>query len=160
MKKIQLNSNYLKMHDSIDEMPITKFQAYNRFLLIDAGIGGDIESIDQHYTRMLRYANKKDYDNLIKELTNYRQNLHYVIEHTSPEMMAFGALIHSVNNIEVGNLADEEIQSLLKELSRKGLTFGKVRGFINHVKKKLTPSFLFSLGKRKDRPKSSSFSDN
>lgn len=160
MKEIGLNGNYLKVHDSIDEIPIVKFQAYNRFLLIDAGIGGDIESADQHYTRMIRYAEKRDFDNLVKELTNYRQNLHYIIENTSPENMAFGALIHSVNGKEVGVLSDEEIQTLLKSLSRKGLTFGKVRGFMSYVKKKLTPSFQFSSRKKEAQSRSSNFSDN
>lgn len=148
------------MHDSIDEMPIVPFQAYNRFILIDVGIGGDLESLDSHMQRLSRYAVNKDYENLIKELSNYHQNLHNIIQHTSPEMMAFGALIHSVNGKEVGYLSDEQIRQLLDKLSRKGLTVGKVRGFLDYVKKKWMTSSRRSLKVQIDPARMPSFSDN
>ncbi len=145
MKHLTFNGNFLKMHDSIDEMPITTFQTYNRFLLIDAGIGSDMESIGRHISRITRYIQSGDDENAIKELVNYQQNLLYVIEFTSPEMMAFGALIHSVNGRVLNGLTDEEIKDVLKELSRRGLTVGKVRGFLDHIKKKWMPSFRRSF---------------
>ena len=50
-------------------------------------------------------------------------------------MNAFVALIKTMNGKEI-DLANTE--SIIKELSRKGLTIGKLSGFMNEVKKKLT----------------------
>jgi len=39
MKNLIVNKKVVRVYDSIDEMPIVNFQKYNKYLLIDSGIG-------------------------------------------------------------------------------------------------------------------------
>ena len=48
MKTISLANRTIKLYDSIDEMPIENFQRYNKYIIIDAGLGSDIDSVDEH----------------------------------------------------------------------------------------------------------------
>jgi len=36
-------------------MPIVNFQKYNKYLLIDSGIGSDADDIDAHITRVAKF---------------------------------------------------------------------------------------------------------
>lgn len=137
MKEIKFNGNYLEMYDSIDEMPITRFNAYNRYLLIDSGIGSDLADFDKTISLLLRYIAKEDSENATRVIMNMRQNLHFVVEQVSPRMSAFVCLIRRLNGKEFEDMDSENIERTIKDLSRKGLTIGKLNGFVDHVKKKL-----------------------
>ena len=52
MKNLIVNKKVVRVYDSIDEMPIVNFQKYNKYLLIDSGIGSDADDIDAHITRV------------------------------------------------------------------------------------------------------------
>lgn len=150
MREILINGNRLEMYDSIDEMPITRFQQYNRYLLVDSGIGSDLNDFDRTTGLLLRYIAKGNSEQATKVLMNMRQNLHFVIEGVNPQMNAFVCLIKKMNGEKFEALSTEAIEKTIKELSRKGLTVGKLRGFLAHVKKKLTLNLRrFSLGKAK-----------
>ena len=159
MKRINLRGVVLEMYDSIDEMPITRFQEYNRFLLIDAGIGSDMDSISKHIGRLNRFIDKDEKENAKQELNNYFQNLLFVIEHTSPEMSAFCSLVVSVNGHPYNDLSEEGVQRLKNKLSRKGLTIGKVRQFLNEIKKKSRPNF-WPFSRKVKAEQIASISDN
>ena len=48
MKTIDTGKHVIKLYDSVDELPIGAYQRYNKFLLIDAGIGSSIDDFDAH----------------------------------------------------------------------------------------------------------------
>lgn len=57
MKKVTLQGHKIEIYDSIDELPIVRFQIYNKYLLLDCGIGSDMESVDdgsKEYTDISR----------------------------------------------------------------------------------------------------------
>ena len=41
MKTTKIGERAVVLYDSIDELPILRFHAYNKMLLIDAGVGSD-----------------------------------------------------------------------------------------------------------------------
>lgn len=115
MKKVIVNKKVLLLYDSIDELPIINFQKYNKYLLIDAGIGSDINDIDEHITKLAKYI-KTDLTKASQELQNYRQNLYMIASGISPKHMAFAALIHSIDGKKVEDLSDENLKSILDDL--------------------------------------------
>ena len=115
MKTLVVNKKVLTLYDSIDELPIVNFQKYNKYLLIDAGIGSDVDSIDEHISRLAKYI-KTDLAKASQELQNYRQNLYMIASGISPKHMAFAALIHSIDGKKVEDLSDENLQSILTDL--------------------------------------------
>lgn len=116
MKTITLNDNVLKMYDDIDELPIVNFQKFNKYMLIDSGIGSDIDSIDKHITRLAKLVKLDDKAQALQELQNMRQNMHMIVNNISPIHLAFVTLIYSINGQRLTDLSDENLNALLHRL--------------------------------------------
>lgn len=135
MKKIMLNGKVVRVYDSIDEMPIVNFQKYNKYLLIDSGIGSDVDDIDAHVVNIARFIKAGNANKALMELQNLRQNLHMVNSEISPKYLSFAALIHSVDGKEITDLSDDNLKEVLQEL--KQLKHSFVADFIEWLKKKV-----------------------
>ena len=116
MKVVCIKGKVLKLYDSIDEMPIVNFQKYNKYLLIDAGLGSDADDVDAHIVRIAKFIKAKNEKEALQELQNMRQNLHMINSNISPKYLAFAALIHSINGKELTDLSDDNLQSVLSSL--------------------------------------------
>ena len=126
----------MRVYDSIDEMPIVNFQKYNKYLLIDSGIGSDADDIDAHIVKIAKYIKSNNNKKALQELQNMRQNIYMVNSEISPKYLAFAALIHSVDGKEVNDLSDDGLKKLLQDL--KEVKHSKVVDFLLWLKKKVT----------------------
>lgn len=135
MKNIIFNNKIIKVYDSIDEMPIINFQKYNKYLLIDSGIGSDADDIDAHIVRIAKFIKANNTAKALQELQNMRQNIHMVNSKISPKYMAFAALIHSIDGRQVTDLSDENLKSILEQL--KNVKHSKIIDFLVWLKKKV-----------------------
>lgn len=135
MKSMVINNKVVQVYDSIDEMPIVNFQKYNKYLLIDSGIGSDADDIDSHIVRIARYIKSNNSKKALQELQNMRQSIYMVNSEISPKYLAFAALIHSVNGKEVNDLSDDGLKKLLQDI--KEVKHSKVIDFLLWLKKKV-----------------------
>lgn len=136
----KLNGCTLEMYDSIDVAPIENYINFNRLIMLDAGIGSDLNSIMNHWAQIQRFCDRGEKDNLNRQLANYRQALTFVVSNVSPKMLSFVTLIHKIDGKVVDDFSDENMAEILKQLSKKGLTVRIVECFLEFVKKKLTPN--------------------
>jgi len=136
MKNLIVNKKVVWVYDSIDEMPIVNFQKYNKYLLIDSGIGSDADDIDAHITRVAKFIKSNNAKKALQELQNMRQNMYMVNSEISPRYLAFAALIYSVDGKEVNDLSDDGLKKLLQDL--KDIKHSKVIDFLLWLKKKVT----------------------
>ena len=136
MKSLIVNKKVVRVYDSIDEMPIVNFQKYNKYLLIDSGIGSDVDDIDAHITRVAKFIKSNNAKKALQELQNMRQNMYMVNNEISPKYLAFAALIHSIDGKEVNDLSDDGLKKLLQDL--KDIKHSKVIDFLLWLKKKVT----------------------
>jgi hypothetical protein len=136
MKNLLINNKIVRVYDSIDEMPIVNFQKYNKYLLIDSGIGSDADDIDAHIVKIAKYIKSNNNKKALQELQNMRQNIYMVNSEISPKYLAFAALIHSVDGKEVNDLSDDGLKKLLQDL--KEVKHSKVVDFLLWLKKKVT----------------------
>lgn len=136
MKSLLINKKIVRVYDSIDEMPIVNFQKYNKYLLIDSGIGSDADDIDAHIVKIAKYIKSNNNRKALQELQNMRQNIYMVNSEISPKYLAFAALIHSVDGKEVNDLSDDGLKKLLQDL--KEVKHSKVIDFLLWLKKKVT----------------------
>lgn len=134
MKTIYIKNKKIKLYDSIDEMPIVNFQKYNKYVIIDAGLGSDIDSVDAHIVNLAKLI-KTDMVKAQQELQNMRQNLHMIVSKVSPHYLAFAALIHSIDDKEVTDLSDSNLTSILNDL--KDIKHSVITDFLIWLKKKL-----------------------
>jgi hypothetical protein len=136
MQTFNYNGNEVEIYSDI-QMPVTTYIDYNRFLLIDSGIGADLESLDAHIGKIAYHIQKGEKDEAITVLTNFRTCYDFMLKNTNPELLSFAALIKSVNGEEWTDRSDEGLSRLVEILGRKGLTMAKVRYFTDKVKKNL-----------------------
>lgn len=135
MKTVVLADRTVKLYDSIDEMPISNFQRYNKCVIIDSGLGSDVDSVDEHIMQLAKLINAGENKKAIQELQNMRQNLHMIISSVSPKYMAFAALIHSIDGKKIESTSDSSLQELLEELSQA--KHGLIDSLLERLKKKL-----------------------
>lgn len=123
MKKVTLQGHKIEIYDSIDELPIVRFQIYNKYLLLDCGIGSDMESVDERLERVYRYIKIKDLENLQKEVCNLREAIYFVISELSPRYMAFCCLVGSLDGKKIGDTSDDirEVYEILKFEKKKDI---------------------------------------
>jgi hypothetical protein len=136
MKSLLINKKIVRVYDSIDEMPIVNFQKYNKYLLIDSGIGSDADDIDAHIVKIAKFIKANNNKKALQELQNMRQNMYMINNEISPKYLAFAALIHSIDGKEVNDLSDDGLKKLLQDL--KDIKHSKVIDFLLWLKKKVT----------------------
>lgn len=135
MKNLSINGKIIRVYDSIDEMPIINFQKYNKYLLIDSGIGSDADDIDAHIIRIAKFIKANNSKKALQELQNMRQNIYMVNSEISPKYLAFAALIHSIDGKKVDDLSDDGLKKILKSL--KDVKHSKIVDFLIWLKKKV-----------------------
>ena len=135
MKEVELNSHKVRIYDSIDDLPITRFHRYNRMLLVDAGIGSDINDFDGHIERVVRYIRKGDNDSAAKELDNLRQNVYMIMSGQSVHDLSFACLVASIDGEPCDDLSPDGLAKVLHTLG--GATRKELADTFQSVKKKI-----------------------
>lgn len=133
MRTTVLNSKVVVMYDSISDLPIDRYHAFNKMVLIDSGIGSDLSDFDNHFERLRIYI-KTNPDEAIKELNNLRQSVFFIQNDISPKLLAFAALVVKINGKDYSDLSTDGLKKVVEEIN--GEAFEKVTGELEEVKKK------------------------
>jgi len=136
MKTERIGKHTIERYDSIDEMPTERFFTYNRMLLLDSGIGGDMEAIDGHITKIMGYVTRDKKEEATQELMNMRSSFYFVIENMNPKHLSFAALVHRIDGKLMTDFSDENLRNLVKQFSQWGANRGFYERAIEAVKKK------------------------
>lgn len=133
----------LEVYDTIERLPIGRHQGFNLNLLLDAGIGGDLSAFDSHIFKIQKMIEKGEDGNALVELTNMRQNVHFIMSGLNPEVRAFLFMIKKIDGrwLSEDDFSEDGINDLVKELSRKKLEVGIMRRFMERLKKKIEYEF-------------------
>lgn len=135
MKTIDIKGHKVEIYDSIDELPIRRFHKFNRYMLVDAGIGSDLNDINEKIKRIQAYIEKQDKKNAYIELDNLRQSLYITSQEINPKHLAFMTLIKSVDGKEQTDLSDEGIKKMQALFEDKPVGF--LNRLLDSVKKKI-----------------------
>jgi hypothetical protein len=136
MKTESIGRNKVVYYDGdITELPVTRFYAFQKYLLIDAGIGSTIEDIDRHMQRISVYNEKKMTDKVALEIANLRQSLVFATQAISPGSMAFMPLIYEINGRLHTDITDSGNSALFDRLNKQA-SFSQLKKLCEMVKKK------------------------
>ena len=135
MKKMKLGEHSVTMFDSIEELPIVRFQKYNKMLMLDAGLGSDLTALDAHLARVGEFIKAGETDNAAREIDNLRQTLFNVQNGLTPHFMSLIPLMAEVDGEPLTDLSDENIQRVYDPL--KDVTMKAYEGAASEVKKKI-----------------------
>lgn len=136
MKTLIYKGKTIKIYDSIDEMPIVNFQKYNKYLLIDSGIGSDVDDIDAHIVKIAKAIKEGNNGKAIQELQNMRQNINMINSTISPKYMAFAALIYSIDGEELTDLSDDNLKLVLESINK--VKHSNIIRLLAEIKKKVS----------------------
>lgn len=141
MESATIGGKEVTYYTSVDELPMKRFFLYNKHLIIDGGIGADMEAIDGHLLKAMRYIKNGDKENANKQLQNLRTSLYYVTEEFNPRFTSFACLVKSIGGRECNDLSDEGLGLVVSELSALQASRGLINDFVDRVKKKLRLNF-------------------
>ena len=151
MVEQKLNGNKILYYESKDEMPIKRFKEYTKYLLIDSGIGSSAEEVGTHISQIIRFIEKGDKDNARQQTLNLWQNINLLLSGQNPKINALMCLVAKVNGEDQNDISTDGLNRLSDQLSNKGLTWGKVKTWIDSVKKKLKLNLNTIFPKRRTR---------
>ncbi len=137
MKQGKINGLTIEYFDGdITELPAKRFYLFQKYLLVDSGIGSTIEDYDRHMEKAMVYLKREDVKNARLELASMRENFHLLLQGVSPRHLAFCALVYSVNGEAHTDLSDEGNKRLHDRLSGQ-ITKSWVDQVLEAIKKKL-----------------------
>ena len=138
MKVIDTGKHVIKLYDSVDELPIGAYQRYNKFLLIDAGIGSSVDDFDAHIVKLAKLIGNNEREKAMQELQNMRQNLFMINSKVSPKYLAFAALVYSIDGKKVEAVSDDDYSELLAKIQE--MPHSLLTKTLDWLKKKLQTS--------------------
>ena len=138
MKVIDTGKHVIKLYDSVDELPIGAYQRYNKFLLIDAGIGSSVDDFDAHIVKLAKLIGNNEREKAIQELQNMRQNLFMINSKVSPKYLAFAALVYSIDGKKIEAVSDDDYSELLAKIQE--MPHSLLTKTLDWLKKKLQTS--------------------
>lgn len=135
MKTVNINKHKVEIYDSIDELPIKRFHKFNKYLLVDAGVGSDINDINEKISKIIRYIDKADKNNAKIELDNLRQSFNLIIQEVNVKHLAFMVLVKSIDGKEQTDLSEEGIKNIQSLFENQSSNF--VNKLFQSIKKKI-----------------------
>lgn len=135
MKTIEIGKYKVELYDSIDELPIKRFHKFNKYLLVDAGVGSDLNDINEKIAKIMIYVDRSDKVNARIELENLRQAMYLVTQETNLKHLAFMVLVKSIDGKEITDLSDEGVRATQKIFENQALNF--LDRLLQSVKKKI-----------------------
>ena len=125
MVTLRIGKHTIEMYDTIDELPIVRFHKYQKLLLIDAGVGADIQAFDHRIERVRLFLADGKYEQAAKELGNLRQSVFLIQSELTPRHRAFAALITKLDGKVCDDISDtalEKITAALGDIKESELT--------------------------------------
>lgn len=135
MVKMKIGRHDAEVYDAIDELPVVRFHRYQKFLMIDAGIGAEIADFDRRIEKARRYMLSGKGDMAAKELENLRQCVHFIQTGINPKHLAFAALVKSIDGRPCDDMSDDGLAEVTRMLS--DVPVGEIAGRLGSVKKKI-----------------------
>lgn len=117
MVTVKIGKHTVEMYDTIEELPIVRFHKYQKLLLIDAGIGADINAFDQRIEKTRRYLMDGKPEKAQQELENLRQSVFLIQSGINPKHRAFAALVAKMDGVECNDVSDDGLAKLTETLN-------------------------------------------
>ncbi len=124
------------MYTDIREMPIKRYIEFQKQLLIDAGIGSNMQDVSKHFQKLFTYLNHENLKEAVEESQNLYKNIYAVLNGHNTKLNSFSCLISSVDGEYRNDLTDEGIEHTGELLKEKGITWGEIDTQLEEVKKK------------------------
>ena len=133
-----INNHRVELFESVEDLPMIRFQKYSKYVLIDSGVGNTYEDVLKKIAKVNGYIERKDFESAKGDLKNMALSVSLVFSEMNLKSLAFACLVKSVDDEPVTDISEEGLQKVLLKLQheRAGLIFG----ILSRVKKNWTKS--------------------
>lgn len=126
----------IEFYESAEDLPIRRFQRFNKLLMIDTEVGNTFDDYDIRTQKTIEFLNKQMYAEAIKELQNRRQMVYHAFEEYSPKHFALAIMVKSIDGKPFTDMSEKGLSEVLELLNESGYTEKQLGNDISDVKKK------------------------
>ena len=128
----EINGHKITTWESIDEMPISRYYAFNRYAMLSDALGNSFADIERnHLGALVQIIDDKK--KALQQVANLRELVFNILNDQNFEHRAYCTLIHDIDGKAVTDVSETGIDFLIKRLDDIGVTNGE-------IKKKKNPS--------------------
>lgn len=136
--------NRVEFYTNPEDLPIKRFQRFNKYFMIAIEVGETFEDYDQRTHKVVSLLRKKMVDDAVKELENRRQAVYNAFENYSPKHYALALMVKSIDGVDYTDkryLTEEGLDEVLEKLNDIGYTRKQLGIDLIEVKKKSLTSW-------------------
>jgi len=148
MKTLEISNHKIELYDSINEMPIKRYNLMNLYILKDAGIGATAQDISEKFKTFFNLLKQKDYKGLQIEATNIAFSLNAVIENISFNHNSFLCFVYSIDGEIITGIENEATCKELMQKISNWLTVGVLNENETALKKKINKELKLYFPKK------------
>lgn len=130
----------VKLYNSAQELPMRRYSQFQKYNLMESGIGSNISSIGMHFVKLNEYIGYSMQEEATVEVKNLFYNFFTMLTELNIPGLAFCCLLHSVDGVEVHDLSEESLKGLVQRLSDYGMSQDVCMEWVEGVKKKYIQS--------------------
>lgn len=135
----------IELFDSIHNLPILRFQRFNKYQMIASEIGNTFADYDQRTVKALQFIRKGMTEEAIQELENRRQTVFNAFNEFTPVGKSFAVLVKRIDKIEYDDFSPDNLDRCLEHLERIGLGTINAIEKLREVKKKSKRNWWFTI---------------
>jgi len=132
----------IELFDSIHDLPIMRFQKYNKYLMQASEVGNTLEDYDEKTLKAVQFLKKNMLAEAIQEFENRRQCVFNALNEFSPQGKAFAVLVKRIDKIEYKDFTPDSLDRCLVHLDKIGLGNATSIEKLKEVKKKSKQNFM------------------
>ncbi len=126
----------IERYDDIDELIVSNYNLFNEYALVQSEVGSKMEDIYRHFRNLDIFLAQKKLEEAIQERRNQNQAFYHLLEKNNFPALQWCVLVKSVDGKELVDYSVPTLKALIEDLSKEGLTQGKVKADVDLAKKK------------------------
>lgn len=154
---ININGHIIEMYDSIEDMPIKRYNSFNRYSIIDSGLGSTFADVDQKITETVGLVNSDQKDKAVQSLLNMRNTYYFMFENIDPKSSSFICMIKSIDGKPNDDISENGILKTREVLMKTKISRAMMIILLEELKKKLIVSLKSIFQSSRISPKHSNF---
>lgn len=127
----------IEIFDSIQNLPILRFQKFNKYQMQSVEIGNSFEDYDNRTLKIIQFLKKDMKSDAIKELENRRQSYWNAMNEFTPKGKSFAVLVKRIDDVKYDLFAPDDLDRCLEHLNRIGFDIESSMTKLKEVKKKI-----------------------
>lgn len=126
-------------YDTIETLPIKRYQLLQKYSLIDGGIGSDIKDVIKHFSKMDQFIEVGDLEAISVERENILMNFNFILDEQSTITYILACMVKSYDGEQV-DLSDDNIDELVDKLTCLDISHSELSKVVDAQKKSLINS--------------------